>query len=159
MEPLGANRDSPDPNPNATRKSEEQEDKYIISLVPTAYVTYTASGSPRRVARKDVGSMSPFLLASTFKTYLGLASSRTFKIWTSTRSSRTRMLSWPTSFHSYVSFYRSVQEREVLLATYNRIMKLILKLRNILEDQDNTDGSYFYNVIDVVRTNAHIYVI
>jgi hypothetical protein len=57
----------------------------------------------------------------------------------------------------YLSFYRSVQERGLVLTVYSKILKLIPKLRKILKDPDCDEGeSYVDDVIDAVHTNAHI---
>lgn len=162
-EPAGANRDSPEPSPNTTRRSEEPEDKYVFTITNLSTCdNYATSGLPRRVARKDDGSMLPSVLVSTFKTFLGSESVRTWKTWAQTMTTTTTRTATCTSsmlqylnLPLYRSFYRSAEEKGLLLTAYRAILKLIPKLKSILTYHADADAEYFSDVVNAV-SNVHI---
>lgn len=143
-------------------RSEEPEDKYISTITKLpACGNYAISGLLRCVAKKDDGSTLLSILALTIKIFLGLEFVWTWKIWWVRMTTTTRIVTCTSFMLQYLnlslyrSFYNSVKKKRLLLTAYHVILKLILKLKNILLYQADMDAKYFSNVVSAV-SSAHI---
>lgn len=54
-----------------------------------------------------------------------------------------------------ISFYRTEDEKELLLTAYKAILGLIPKLKRYLPIKEGADHEYFYEVVNVVHSSAH----